>query len=98
VSDEQDQSAESGGGNVEDYPDEVVAAVKAAQLRLCTQEVPEGLAIRLPAAAEAKAAGVREWYLAGNREARPVEAPFLRVGRSAEPKKPSRRGGRRKQQ
>lgn len=77
-----------------EYPDALVEAVKAAQLRVCTEEVPEGLDIRLKAAAEAKAAGVREWHLAGNREAREVEAPFLRHGQPAAPEKPSRRGRR----
>jgi len=62
-----------------EYPAELVAAVRGAQLRLCTQEVPEALAIRLKAAAAAKAGGAREWYLAGNREARPIEQPYLRV-------------------
>ena len=79
---------------VSDYPDDLVKAVKAAQLRICAQEVPEGLDIRLKAAAEAKAKGVREWYLAGNRAARPVESPFLRIGRLAEPEKPARHGRR----
>jgi hypothetical protein len=66
--------------SVEDgYPDDLVAAVRAAQLRICTQAVPKALDIRLKAAAEARAAGVREWYLAGNREARPIEQPYLRV-------------------
>jgi hypothetical protein len=41
--------------------------------------VPEALAIRLKAAAAAKTDGVREWYLAGNREARVLEQPYLRV-------------------
>lgn len=66
--------------SVEDgYPDDLVAAVRAAQLRICTQTVPKALDIRLKAAAEARAAGVREWYLAGNREARRLETPYLRL-------------------
>ncbi|WGL50642.1 hypothetical protein P5P86_11770 [Nocardioides sp. BP30] len=82
------------GEKAADYSDQVVKAVKAAQLRVCTEEVPEGLEIRLKAAAEAKAAGVREWHLSGNREAREVESPFLRHGQPAAPEKPSRRGRR----
>jgi hypothetical protein len=81
------------------YPADVVAAVRTAQLRLCTQEVPEALEIRLKAASEAKAAGIREWHLAGNRAARPAEAPYLRNQAHAAPEQsghPKTARGRRK--
>ena len=64
---------------VEEYDDELRAAVEAAQLQVTGEPVPEGLSIRLAAAKEARDAGVREWHVAGNRAAREVETPFLRI-------------------
>lgn len=78
--------------------DDLVRAVKACQLTVCTEVVPEALAIRVAAAREAQAAGVRWFRTAAAHDLRVVEleAPYRRILQSATapdpaPVKPRRR-------
>jgi len=61
------------------YPDDLVAAVTAAQLAVCTQVVPEALKIRLAAAAEVPAGQWRRSAGSGDPRVLEIEAPYRRL-------------------
>lgn len=67
------------------YPDDLAAAVRAAQLAVCAQEVPEALAIRL---AQAAAMPPGSWSRnAGHKDPRVIqlEAPYRRARQDGAP-------------
>ena len=80
------------------YPDDLVAAVRSAQLSVCTQEVPAALALRLEAAAAAPAGSWRR--SAGHDDPRVVEleAPYRRVSPTPDrpASEPAKRSGSRR--
>lgn len=62
-----------------EYDEQLVADVRAAQLSICTQEVPEALQLRLAAAAAVPAGRWRRNAGASDPQVRALEAPFRRT-------------------